>query len=248
MQDKDNPSDPSASWPEEVKKAYDQLKVPSLYDFVATNEKLGLEIRKQNRDLKSVEGEIQKISAQMNSIIELLSEEWELVEEEGEEGEELVELRRESEPPLEFTDLEIKLLTEKQDEVQRKMTVALIETTDQVIALSKEMDRFAKQLSDLLPKKEGILSRTPKWRGKVEELLNPFSSQIDLLRHQMIERLGSIDIRLIIPQPGDPFIPQKHRVLEKVPGGPSGSIARLVRPGYLHENQVLRLAEVIVYL
>jgi len=251
VQDKDIPNDPSASWPEEVKKAYEQLKVPTLYDFILTNEKLGLEIRKQNRDVKSVEEEVQKISAQMNSIIELLSEEWELLEEgEGtpsEEGE-FLEVTGETEPPLDLTDLEIKLLTEKQDEVQRKMTSALIETTDQMTALAKGMERFTKQLMDLLPKKEGLLARAPAWRRKVDELVQPFAHQIELVRHQLIERLESIDIHLIIPQPGDPFVSQKHRVLEKVAGGPSGTIARLVRPGYLHENQILRLAEVVVYL
>ena len=41
-------------WPEETREAYAQLKLPSLYDMVLSNEKLAVEIRRQNRDLQNL--------------------------------------------------------------------------------------------------------------------------------------------------------------------------------------------------
>lgn len=234
MESADN--DLTKNWPEEVKKAYNDLKVPSLYDFILTNEKLSLEVHKQNRSMKTVEDELSKVSKQLDMVVDILSEEMdEMEEEELEERRRIFEAGGEPGTIIDFTDLEIRLLTEKQEAIQENMKNILLNTVDHLLDLSKVMhlkvDRFLE-----LPKAEA------------DRLIPSIASEVDTIRYKLIENLQGLEIQIIEPKAGDLFSVNEHRILEKVSGGVAGTIARTIRVGYIQNNQIIRQAEVAVYV
>ena len=57
---------PFQGWPEELLKSYKELPLPTLYDFALAEEKLSLEIRKQNKELKAATEEIASFSKELS--------------------------------------------------------------------------------------------------------------------------------------------------------------------------------------
>lgn len=250
MTEKPFKDDFRADWPAEVKEAYDHLKVPSLYEALLANEKMSLEIRRQNKEVRELTESFQMFSSQVNSLMEELLED--LEDEEGEEGEVFIqsEPRHEPEEPSyrELTDLEQELLQDKMDQDHKQMRAALIEASDAIMELSKTTRQMVKHLLSIIPHKQGLFYDTSKWRPITEELLLLMQEQTETACSHVLMRLSDTKIQVIDPQPGESFVPHKHRVVEQISGGQPGLIAHSIRVGYLENNAVLRLADVAIYV
>lgn len=245
---KENPSknDPSANWPEEVKQAYEHLKIPSLYDAVLANEKLSLEIRRQDRELKTILEGIQLLSSQFNALIKIVEEEWE--EYEGEEEALQTHQNGFNESSSdELTDLEVELLQESQSYQEKQVQSILMETHDHMRDLSRMVRQMTHQLLTILPKKEGLIPHSPAWHSAVEEIIQNIVEEIDRGRYQFIARLQELQIQVVDPQPGEKFNGSLHHAIDYLSGGKSGTVANVVRVGFRQLDQVLRLAEVSLY-
>ncbi len=237
--------DPQSHWPKEVKQAYETLKVPTIYETVLANEKLSLEIRRQNRELKTLEGHLQKIHEQLASIIHLVSEEWVEVEDEDEEegtGAEKtspfheLEIDQDGFGTLEegLAELEAELIEKEQ------VTQTLIETYDIMKDLARMAKQMARQLDTILPARQ---SSSPM----IEEIMKTLSEIIEQSRYRLLGRLKEVDIEIIDPRPGETFNESIHHAIEHERGGKSGTVARVVRAGYQQRGELLRLADVTLY-
>ena len=241
-------NDPSAEWPEEIKQAYRHLKIPSLYDAVLANEKLSLEIRRQDRDLKTILTEVQQLSTQFNALIKIVEEEWEEYEEEEEES--ILQGHQngfKETAQKELTDLEVELLQETQNYQEKQVQSILMETHDNLRDLANMVRQMTHQLLALLPKKEGIIPHPPTWHPIAEEILQTMVQGIERSRYQLLSRLEELQIEIVDPQPGEVFNQSLHHALDHISGGESGTIAHVVRVGYKQRQQMLRLADVTIY-
>ncbi len=238
-------NNPSANWPEEVKQAYEHLKIPSLYDAVLANEKLSLEIRRQDRDLKTIIEGIQQLSYQFNLLIKIVEDEWEEYEEEEDLHADHNRFPEVSEEQL--TDLEVELLQESQSQQERQTQSILMETHDNMRDLSSTVKQMTHQLLALLPKTEGLIPHPPTWHPIAEEILQSVVQGIERSRYQLLARLEEMHIEIIDPQPGEKFNELLHHILDHVPGGEIGTIAHVVRVGYRQQQHMLRLADVTIY-
>lgn len=246
----DNPSknDPSADWPEDVRQAYEHLKVPSLYDSVIANEKLSLEIRRQDRQLKSIVEGVQELSMQMGTLLKIIEDERD-GDEDDQEGfvvETTYDGIREN-YQRELTDLEIELLEENQIFFKEQSQMLLMDTHDEMRELWRMSRQSVQQVLNLIPKTEGIIPHEPVWHSITEQMLQNIVESIEKSRYQLLARLEQFAIKMIEPQIGEMVNPSLHYIVDRLSGGETGTIARVVRVGYIQEKDVLRLAEVTVY-
>jgi molecular chaperone GrpE (heat shock protein) len=253
MAEESKHEDPTAKWPEEVKQAYEHMKVPSLYDCFLANEKMSVELRKQNRDVKTAVEGMQKIATVLDSIMEMISEEWDELDEEDEEGDEeggTAESPRRENGRIEdyenLTEFEIQLLADKQLYLEQTHAT-LTETMDSIFELTLFAQQMSQQLLSTLPEKEGFLRQEPSWRPLIEEIINSFIAHLDHHRNRFQARLEEMLIYVLQPKPGEKFDKVKHLKLEEVSGGETDTIAQVIRVGYLYDRDVLRQAEVIVF-
>lgn len=240
---------PDPQWPEEIKKAYESLKVPSLYDSLLANEKLTLEIHKQNREIKELADKIQDLSGKLQSALNILKEVE--VEDYDEEGELLEERETPSSAhlipfPEDYSEEDTNFFSEM-DDLQKALDI-LLDTNDLIVELSKKTKQTTQQLMETLPKKEGLFKQIPPWNKFAENLTYHLSHDLDTARYALANYLEEMDIHSIDPQPGDLYASDKHHVLEKIAGGQPGTVALLVKKGYEQSNEVLRLAEVVIYI
>jgi molecular chaperone GrpE (heat shock protein) len=63
-----NPDHPFVEWPNELLQSYKDLPLPTLYEFAVAKEKLSLEIRKQNKEIKQLSDIIKELT---NQVIQL---------------------------------------------------------------------------------------------------------------------------------------------------------------------------------
>lgn len=71
----------------------------------------------------------------------------------------------------------------------------------------------------------------------------------DTFAEQLVRLGGDWGLQRIIPQEGDPVDHSQHLVLQTVPGADRRDlVARCARPGYSFGGELLRRAEVVVYL
>lgn len=242
-------SDPSAQWPEEIKQAYEHLKIPSLHDALLTSEKLSVEVRRQNREIKSMTESMQALSIQLNALLEVMAEEWEEYEED--EGALLYDEPQEfmmDSPRENISDLEVEILRDKQASFEKQPQEALLETHDALLDLSRMVKHLMHQLLTLLPKKEGLIPHEPVWHSMAEKIIESFVEATDRVRYQLLARLEDMQIEVINPKPGEMPHTVFHRVLEQIEGGKTGTIAHVIRIGYRQNNHLLRPAEVTIYL
>lgn len=230
-------NDPSSQWPAEFKEVFDHLKVPSLYDCVLTNEKLSFEIRRQNKDLKGLTEGVQLLSAQLNSLMALLEEEF-IEYEEEEEG------AFAGEPQQMLAGMQLAIIENQQIENNARDT--LIEMMDAIVDLAKATKQIVNQWLNVLPKIKDS-EPVPPWLQLSEEFGQSIVENVDRVRYQMRANLNEWQVEIIDPQPGEPFNAQKHYAIEYTTGGTSGTIARVIRIGYRQEEAILRFADVIVY-
>lgn len=233
---------PNKDWPDEVKKAYEHLEIPSLYDAVLANEKLSNEIRRLNREIKNLTDIISHQNIQMKEVMGVLLGAAQVGEEEEIEESGIPSL--EENQPIEegLGEYELALFDERQERVLRDVRNALFETVDAVIDLSQNASRT---LSPLKKSAEGIfVSKAAHEGSEVAELM---VDQINAILYRVKAQLDELNISLIEPKEGDVFIPQKHRPIERVVGGKKGTVSQLIRVGYIQDNIVLRPADVILY-
>lgn len=249
MTDNASHSDPSSQWPEDIKKAYEHLKIPSLHDALLTNEKLSLEVRRQNRELKSMTETLQSFSAQLNALLEVMAEEWE--EYEGEEGSLLFGESRDflEDVPEDVSDLEAEVLGEdERTGLEKHAQDVLMDTHDALLDLSRMAKQLMHQLLTLLPKTEGIIPHEPVWHSVSENMIQNFVEATDRTRYQLLAKLEDMQIEVVDPKLGEAPHAVFHRVLDQVKGGKAGTIAHVIRIGYRQNNRLLRPAEVTIYI
>lgn len=244
MTDTPSKKDPSADWPKEVKQAYEHLKIPSLYDAVLANEKISLEMRRQDRELQAITGSIQTLSTQLNSLMSIMEGEWEEYEQEALQTHQngFKEALQE-----ELAGLEEEILQEGQLYQEKQAQFILMETHDNMRDLSRMIGQTIYQLFTLLPKKEGIIPHPPTWYPIAEQMLQSIVENIERFRYQLLARLEEMNIEMVDPQPGETFDSSLHHAIDHIVGGESGTIARVVRVGYRQDQQILRLADVTIY-
>lgn len=232
--------DPQSQWPREIKQAYETLKIPTVYEAVLANEKLSLEIRRQNRELKGLEEHIQKIQEQLTAIVHLVTEEW---EEEGDEGEgSLFKERESSEVGVDgFVSLEEGLAELEAELLEKEQVIqTLIETYDTIKDLSRMAKKMARQLDTILSPQQGSSEM-------IQGIMDTLSEIIEQSRYRLLGRLQEVEIEVIDPQPGESFSERLHHAVEHESGGKPGTIAQVVRTGYQQRGELLRLADVILY-
>lgn len=233
-------NDPTSQWPAEVKDAYDHLKVPSLYDCVLTNEKLSFEVRKQNKDLKTMTESLQLLSAQLNSFMAMIEEEFIEYEEDEDEEDEGFPSEKQMLASVQMALIE----HSKTEEAGREI---LMDSMDDLVDLSRMVKQLVSQLLSILPQQETSPS-IPAWFSLAEGFMHSLIEQVDNVRYKAKSGLEKWHIQVIDPQLGEPFTNQKHRIVEHISGGKPGTIARVVRVGYRQDTSILRFADVIVYM
>lgn len=239
-------NDPSADWPEDVRQAYAYLKIPSLYDSVIANEKLSLEIRRQDRELKTIVEGVQQLSMQMETLLKVIEDE------RNEEDLERFAVETTYDGAgvshqRELTDLEIELLEENQIFFKEQSQGLLIDTHDEMRELWRMTKQSIQHILNLIPKTEGIIPHEPVWHSVTEQMLQNIVESIEKSRYQLLARLEQFDIKMIEPQIGEMVNPSLHYIVDRLSGGESGAIARVVRVGYMQDQEILRFAEVTVY-
>ena len=212
------------NWAPSLQEKYEALPIPSLYDFLLSQEKLGVEIRKQNRDLQQLRIHIEQnhqILKEMHSSIEISQEE---------EEEEIPEKIFEENIPLE------------------KEYCILMEAMDALFHLTQATATTTQELRLLVPNPRSFFTKKkPQWRRLFEETVEGYSSGIEMIQAKMLKALAEAGIQIIQPYPNDPFEAEKHRAIERVSGKEPYTIAKTVRYGYQKGNRVLRVADVIIY-
>ncbi len=242
--------DPTSQWPEEIRRAYEHLEVPSLYDFIVANEKLSSEVHKQTQEMKTIGTGLERLSSQLDMFIQTLTEELGLKEYEGGIGSEsrFEEDTLEEGEMIELTDLEAVLLQEREERIEKSSRELLMETSDALLDLSKKTKQLTNQLINILPKNGDLSTSISGWYQLSEDLIQSLIEHVNTARYKILARLEERDIQVIEPLPGDSFNSQRHRVVEQTKGGKPGTIARVIRAGYMQKNKLLRSAEVVVYI
>jgi hypothetical protein len=241
MKDPFSADDPCEEWPDEVKRAYESLKIPSVYDAVLANEKLSLEIHRQNRSLKEVLGAVQAMSIGINTMMQVILEDERAGQGEvynhpatpGEadwrdwRGQEEFDYDRES--------------VYEVDDFFSSVDQIMIEAADVLIDLAKTTKTLTQELSEVLPQGKG------EFAPIIKKLTWSLTENLDTARYRFIARLQELEIDLIDPSVGEAVILEKHHVVDKIPGGEPGTIAKIIRNGYQQNEAILRRAEVIIY-
>lgn len=257
MKDQFSNEDPSEQWPEEVKEAYKSLKIPSIYDAVLANEKLSLEIHKQNHDIKEVLDRIRTMSSAVQTMMQVVLEQ---ADEDETNGNGFPGPTGTSEFYPMQTDNGVHtdngsfaeegpqydLAADLRDFIF-SINEILMEATDTLIELSKNSKELIGQLNEAVTVKEKGNDIDQASNRIIDRLSRSLVDNVDSARYRLVARLQDVDIRLIDPLPGDPLIPEQHRVLDRIPGGEPETIARTIRAGYLQNDEILRQAEVIIY-
>lgn len=125
-------------------------------------------------------------------------------------------------------------------------------------------DLFAGLPTSLEKRLEPLLAQDPPTepRGRAEWLLEISENVEDFLRYEgddwsdsasFLERLQQLEqkcgLQRLIPQEGDTVDNQLHLILQSVPNPERrDQVARCARPGFVYDGEMLRRAEVVVYL
>lgn len=215
----------------DLQKKYNDLTLPSQYDYLLTQEKLAAEIRKQNKELKAQseilkknQEQLSRLSSDCNAMQNQFSQFYHEFESSTEEASEPIENRS-------FVD---DVLIQMIDSIQH-LAAATHETTD--------------KLSALLPTSSGFWRRSPPpWRSNAEQLIESYMGGVDTIHAKLLNLLNDLGIELVIPEVNSPFSPHLHRAVEQIEGeGPSRSIAKVVRYGIKKNGVYLRFADVSVF-
>lgn len=193
------------------------LSLPSLYDFIVSQEKLAVEIRKQNKEVRSLSQECLHMKEWLQEVHSSLMS---------------LGKQEEEEP--------IPVVVDETVEI-------LMETMDGVWNLLKGSRETLQAILSVVPQKIRFWKRRPSdWRLRLEEILEGYRGGIEAFQQKAALALAQVGISLISPEEGDLFDPQLHRAIKVIEPGRKRTVVEVVRLGYLKEAEILRYAEVII--
>ncbi len=223
-------SSPLAGWPEDLLEKYGQLSLPSLYEFLLSQEKLGVEIRKQNKELrllldsqKSMQQGIGAVSATLEAFcgeFQSKSVGSEPVGRAG--GKSAFDPQKYESALMQMMDCMLNLL-----EAQRLSSGQILKAIP---------ERFCSRIRHAQPVK-----------NQVAAICRGVSAGVETIRCKLFSLLADLAVEVIAPQVDDVFSPHHHRAIERIKGGTSTHIAKVVRLGFAKDGVVLRPAEVVIY-
>lgn len=222
--------DQQGEWPEWLLESYGKLPLPSLYDYLLSQEKLATEIRKQNKELRINSENLSHVQNGMSDVLTQLKEIADLQEN-------LEVIHREGD--------------EERDEIDpsiQQVQQVLMGVMDALFHLLEATARSNQILLNAIPEFTGFWKKSkPNWRTQTEQILEGYYSGIELIRNKALSSLIDSGISVIIPQVGAPFDPTIHRAVEQMIGGKSRHIAKFIRYGYQRRDMIIRYADVAVY-
>lgn len=194
------------------------LSIPSLFDFLLSQEKLAAEIRKQNKEMRLMSHRIQDV---MKGIAD-------------------IEMRMSSQNE----DCPDEPLAVSLDET----AMILMETLDGVWNLLKSGRDTFQTIVSITPKGGLFgFFRKPKWRSSFEKILQGHIDGIGIIENKIISSLAEAHISVLVPNQDDAFDPLYHKVIDTIDGGRQGKIAHVIQCGYLKDGVILRYAHVSIY-
>lgn len=254
-------------WTTELLQKYGELRLPSLYDFILSQEKLAMEIRKQNKEIRSfsksmdelktdswnvrgtvadVYDKVSEIKNFCDVIQESIDSDKELDNELDEDSELFSEDDEDEDDDIDGWFGEDLI---EQQQLEEDSVEVLIHSMDTMLMLLNATEDFSNNLMTIVPSSNGMLFwQRSAWRTHFEEVVHGYHSGMKATRDKLLSLLADKKIELIHPAAGSSFDPQSHRAVEKVPGGRSQCIARVIRYGYRRNGEVLRFADVSVFL
>lgn len=212
-----------SQWPEEIIEAYENIAIPSFYDFVLANERLSAEIKKQNKDLKAIYG-----------ILSKLFEDFSLLQEEKTSGNDQKELKQALEQHY--------LTTKKQDQE------ILIQTADSMRLFVEAIDTTLEEIFELLKPQKKIFGIKKVDSKQIKKKVLQIKEGALLSNKKLLSSLSDLGLELITPKSGERFSPAEHRCVETITGGTKGTICETIRIGYKNQERILRFADVVTYI
>jgi hypothetical protein len=218
------------SWPNDLLEKFGSLSLPSLYDFILSQEKLAAEIRKQNKEIHSMNEQFKQVKEKIIEIDEHIAH-W-------------IERSHDQEKCWQEEELEEQIpepsVVSEEDEI-------IMETLDSLWNLLQANQETVETILALVPKELGFWRlRKPVWRLRLEEILAGYSQGIEALQQKIALSLADRGITVIFPEAGFAFDHRFHKVVETVAGKRRGTIIKTTRCGYLRGEKVLRYAEVSI--
>jgi hypothetical protein len=240
-------SEEMANWPEWLLESYGTLPLPSLHDFILSQEKLSVEIKKQNREIKSSGDQLHALSKQVTEALAKLPTEvpddgWEGCEELlrellGEDGDDDADDEDSAESEASVLSAEAAIAQQ-----------LLMQAMDSLFHLFNGIDSGNQKILKTLPKIAGVWSpKKPEWRTYIEEVLEGYLDGIVGMRQKLAAQMADLGIELLSPTIGSHFDPMVCRAVERTPGDNKGAIAQLIRYGYKINGKIVRFADVAIY-
>lgn len=220
--------DQQEGWTESLLERYGKLPLPSLYDYLLSQEKLAAEIRKQNKEQRINSEALNKIKSSIDEI---------LIQFEGmpDFQDALEAIHRESNE-------------EGENPLMKQMQQILMGMMDALFHLLQVTMHSNQTLLNIIPEFTGFWKKSkPDWRTQVEQILESYYSGIEFIRDKALSALADSGISVIIPEIGVPFDPMIQRAVEQVSGGEARHIAKIIRYGYRRRDEIIRYADVTVY-
>lgn len=256
------PSPAFKNWPEEVASLYGKLPVPSLYEFVLANEKFASEMRRHGKDLHKMAQAI----FELKEIIQGLEQQLQMgiveVSDTSMDETQDPELPLSPASPSEaeeddgdnpvtrayYPAWEVDMMRQASKIEQRQWEetyVTMLEVILQTLSEQKELKDQSLSIVDSV-KTASTASHA------LFHLFNTHEQKVQMIKDQMLAHLKDLDIEPIIPEMGDLYDEDYHRVIESVASSKGvrhkkNTVARIVRIGYKRHGELVRQADVCVY-
>ncbi len=254
------------NWPDSLLQKYGELQLPSLYDFILSQEKLGMEIRRQNKEMRGFSKSIDELKADSWNVrgsiadvcekVSAIKESCDYMKENELNWDEFLQedLFEEEEDEEEANDEDdsddgIDQFRNFIEQIDEDSIQVLMHSMDTMLTLLNATEDFSNNILSIAPSSCSLLFwQKPAWRSHFEEVINGYNNGMRAARNKLLSLLVDKKIELINPSIGSSFDPQSYRAVEKISGGQSQCIAKVIRYGYRRQGEVLRFADVSVFL
>ena len=218
------------NWSKELLEAYDELKLPTLYECVLANEQMSLEIKKQNKTVKALVDSVDQLKEELKKQRKQL----------GGGFEELMHT---------LSEQHVVVSSSCDNQGKRLYQDVVMEAMDSVHVIVDQIQKtWVEEAGPIVWKKEKIQNlKQREQMAHMRKTLRAFHEGFQLIQEKWLSSLQSLDLEQICPKEGDVFSPYEHRAVLKIEGERSGVIQKTVRPGYMHQGKVLRCADVVIY-
>lgn len=218
-------------WPNWLLEKYGELPLPSLYDFILSQEKISAEIRKQNKELRAQQEALKNLDESVKQMDDRLDK---MASESG--GNEYFAENGYS------MGKDAKGISDADDSVK-----VLIQAMDIQFNLFQASQELVRNMLSTLPKGKRFKEKSQRsWRLQMKKNLFGFASGIEMSHHKLLGSLADVGVKVINPEAGSLFLPKYHRAIEQVNHGVSGCIVKVIRYGYTKNGEILRYADVSV--